>query len=255
MKTTTHIGKIGRLRRHLRDELGIRLEDGQDGQTILDWLNAKSEVQMMLKDYFEGRPITAQNLSEWRQTGHQEWLRQQETIGYVNQLCEQGQAMDTDEYAESVSDRLAAVLAGELMRTAEELRAATKDPKERWEQLCALNRELERLRKQDHRAKTLRVARERWEMEMERTLDADWKQDQKEVKAEALAQILTVCDRNNEVMKKGGKELAKNADEALFLMKCGKNWLETLEGLFPMSRKEEWMPKHVLEKYKAMEQN
>ncbi len=141
------------------------------------------------------------------------------------------------------------------MRTAEELRARTKDPKERWEQLCALNRELERLRKQDHRTEALRVARERWDLEMDRTLDADWKQDQKEVKAEALAQILTVCDRNNEVMKKGGKELAKNADEALFLMKCGKNWLDTLNDLFPMSRQEEWMPKHLLEKHKSRGQN
>jgi hypothetical protein len=54
---TTHIGKIGRLSRRLRNQLGARLEDGQDGQTILDWLNGETEAKRSFQLYFERRPI------------------------------------------------------------------------------------------------------------------------------------------------------------------------------------------------------
>lgn len=62
-----------------RDDLGRRIEDGEPGKEIVKWLNGLSGVQRVLREQFGGRPITEQNLSERKQTGHPEWLRHEET--------------------------------------------------------------------------------------------------------------------------------------------------------------------------------
>jgi hypothetical protein len=46
----THIGKIGRLKSIIRDEVNQRIEDGQTGVQILSWLNGLSEVQRVLQE-------------------------------------------------------------------------------------------------------------------------------------------------------------------------------------------------------------
>jgi len=73
---TTRVGKIGRLPKAVRDVLGDRLEAGEPGGVLVAWLNSLTSVQEVLADYFGGRPISERNLSEWRQGGHEEWLRQ-----------------------------------------------------------------------------------------------------------------------------------------------------------------------------------
>ena len=76
--STTHVGKIGRLPKYIRDDLGRRIEDGEPGKELVKWLNGLPRVKEVLQEQFGGRPITEQNLSEWKQGGHQEWLRHQE---------------------------------------------------------------------------------------------------------------------------------------------------------------------------------
>jgi hypothetical protein len=66
--STTRVGKIGRLSKFIRNELGRRIEDGEPGKELVKWLNEQKRVQEMLKEQFGGRPITEQNLSEWKQT-------------------------------------------------------------------------------------------------------------------------------------------------------------------------------------------
>jgi hypothetical protein len=44
--TNRHTGKIGWLPKNIRDQLGLRLEDGQAGSEIVPWLNALPEAQM-----------------------------------------------------------------------------------------------------------------------------------------------------------------------------------------------------------------
>ena len=66
MNDTTHNGKIGRLPRNVQEELNRRLDDGEPGRKILEWLNARSEVQAMLSAEGGGERINAQNLSNWR---------------------------------------------------------------------------------------------------------------------------------------------------------------------------------------------
>jgi hypothetical protein len=67
-------GKIARLPRLLRDELNQRLDDGQEGDQILDWINSLPQTQALLLEHFQGVPISKQNLSQWRQGGFAEWL-------------------------------------------------------------------------------------------------------------------------------------------------------------------------------------
>src|SRR5579863_2470038 len=72
MTTTPRKGKIAHLPRNLRDELSQRIDNGTPGPQLLAWLNADPEVQAILAQYFGGRPITKQNLSEWRNGGYQD---------------------------------------------------------------------------------------------------------------------------------------------------------------------------------------
>ncbi len=114
----TRIGKIGRLPKYIRDELGHRIEDGEQGKELVKWLNDEPRVQEILKEQFGGRPITEQNLSEWKQTGHPEWLRHEEARLLVSNLTEQHGDLDDAADGMEISDRYASVLSVELIRQA-----------------------------------------------------------------------------------------------------------------------------------------
>src|ERR1022692_3603881 len=103
--STTHVGKIGRLPKYYRDKLGRRIEDGEPGKELVKWLNGEKRVQEMLKEQFGGRPITEQNLSEWKQTGHPEWLRCEEARLLVTRLTEQSDDLDEATDDHEISDR------------------------------------------------------------------------------------------------------------------------------------------------------
>jgi hypothetical protein len=76
MNTITRIGKIARLPHSIREQLNLRLHDHQPHKTILPWLNSLPEAQAILAAEFDSRPITKQNLSEWKQGGFRDWLLQ-----------------------------------------------------------------------------------------------------------------------------------------------------------------------------------
>lgn len=71
-------GKIATLPQNLREEINVRLDNGQEGDEILAWLNPLPEVKKHLKIHFAGALITKQNLSEWRHGGFREWLAHEE---------------------------------------------------------------------------------------------------------------------------------------------------------------------------------
>ena len=65
----TRNGKIARLPCRIRTQLNRRLQDGELGPQLVEWLNALPEAQKILAAEFGGRPINEQNLSEWRLGG------------------------------------------------------------------------------------------------------------------------------------------------------------------------------------------
>jgi len=132
---STRTGKIARLPKATRDELGRRIENGELGKPIVDWLNGLPPVQELLEEQFGGRPVSEQNLSEWKQGGHPEWLRQQETLSLVSQLTEQSEEVDEAADGQEISDRFARLLAAEFSRLATALLEKETDPEKRWQRL------------------------------------------------------------------------------------------------------------------------
>jgi hypothetical protein len=70
----TRNGKIARLPLEIREQLNCRLADGEPGNRLGEWLNSNPDVMKVMAEQFEGRPITEQNISEWRAGGYEEWL-------------------------------------------------------------------------------------------------------------------------------------------------------------------------------------
>jgi hypothetical protein len=66
-------GKIANLPSHIRDELNWRINDGDEGKELVEWLNAKPEVIDVVTRLFDGKPISQQNLSQWRTHGYRQW--------------------------------------------------------------------------------------------------------------------------------------------------------------------------------------
>jgi hypothetical protein len=159
----TRTGKIARLPKHLRDRIGADLEGGVPGKQIVAWLNRLPLVQRAITNEFDGHPITEQNLSEWKAGGHQDWLKNQQAVKLARQLTEQAGDIDDAATGLALSDRLASVLSVQLARVAMALVEQETDPEKRWQRLCHVNRELARLRREDHRALHLELERERME--------------------------------------------------------------------------------------------
>jgi hypothetical protein len=177
-------GKIARLPMHIREQLNRRLQDGELGTRLVDWLNGLPEVREILKDQFGGRPVSGQNLSEWKQGGYQDWLRHQQVSAFVKRVRGESDQLKDDscdlfyEYVD-IAERLAVVLSAELGLVADALLKKTDDPQEQWRLLKEVLPELSRLRRHNHRATRLKWDKERWEREVD---SADEKARQEEIK-------------------------------------------------------------------------
>ncbi len=158
----TRTGKIARLPRTIREELNLRLDNGEVGKSLVAWLNEQDDVQAVLAKYFAGNPVTEQNLSEWRQGGFQDWLREQSTRTWIRSLADRTKNIRDDVGQIPVSDWLSAPLAVILGRTLEHLDVApTGDPEFRQE-LLALIRGLAQLRRSDHEQQRLHLQNQRY---------------------------------------------------------------------------------------------
>jgi len=157
----TRTGKIARLPKSLRAQLNRRLEDGEPAQPLLAWLNGLPKVQSLLAAEFGGKPITEQNLSEWRTGGYRDWLMQQEALEVAQRLAEDAGELQP-EGRPPLTDTLALWLAARYAVAAQAL-VAHEGP-ESWRQLRKLCADLVELRRSDHRAERLRLERARLEL-------------------------------------------------------------------------------------------
>ena len=76
---TTRNGKIARRPKAVHHELHCRLSEGEPGASLGEWLNGRADVETVLAACFGGRPVSEQNLSEWRAGGYVDWRRHPET--------------------------------------------------------------------------------------------------------------------------------------------------------------------------------
>lgn len=86
------VGKIARLPRAVRERLNQRLDQGCGGEELLPWLNGLKETKQLLKHDFDNRPISKQNLSDWRKGGYAEWCLRRELEEEVGTMA--GHARD-----------------------------------------------------------------------------------------------------------------------------------------------------------------
>ena len=118
MKLMTHQGKIGILPQAIREELNLRLLDGQSGRKILPWLNSLPEVKRLLAENAEGLNVTDSNLSSWRQKGYAAWLRRREHIASLKEMstfaCQLSKSAGG-----TLTEGAAAILSGRIMEVLE----------------------------------------------------------------------------------------------------------------------------------------
>jgi hypothetical protein len=213
--STTHVGKIGRLPKCTRDELGHRIEDGEPGRELVKWLNGLLGVHRVLKEQFGGRDVTEQNLSEWKQTGHPEWLRQEKSRSLVAKLTEQAEDLGEASDGQEISDLFASVLAAELTQMATALLEKETDPEKRWKIICEVHRELSQLRRDDHRAVRNFIKRDRWNREMEREDEEEEKRRKQERKERLREMCFSVLQKKTMTDLFGGGEYGEKIAEML----------------------------------------
>ena len=163
----TRNGKIARLPKTIREELSRRLSDGEPGKELVKWLNGLPEVRRVVAAEYGGRAIREQNLSEWKQGGYEDWLRQQEALELVRNLA--AEAGDLQVAAvEPLSDRLGLWLAARYAVATRKL-AAEKDGEPDWPRLRELCSDVVALRRGDHSAARLKIEQARLDRERDET--------------------------------------------------------------------------------------
>jgi hypothetical protein len=107
-------GKIARLPHAIRHELNTRLRDGAVGTDIIEHLNSLPEVQAILAEQFGGEPIKPQNLTDWRQGGYQDWLKQQDKYEEARKTTDHAQYICSS-LGLDPSDALSVIITGHLV--------------------------------------------------------------------------------------------------------------------------------------------
>jgi Protein of unknown function (DUF3486) len=83
-------GKIAKLPTAIREELNSRLAEGEATEAVLEWINGLPEVRAHLEAHHQGCPITADNLSRWRQGGYAGWaesVKMQDSLEAMTLAC------------------------------------------------------------------------------------------------------------------------------------------------------------------------
>jgi hypothetical protein len=158
----TRLGKIARLPREIREELNVRLQNGEVGTLLVEWLNGLPAAQAVLKAKFDGRAINPQNLSEWKQGGYEDWVRHQENCAYAAILAEMSGDLEEEAGKIRLEERLVAPLVMALARLLREAEEAP-DGAERRTTILDVGRQLSQLRRESHQAERVRMERDRWE--------------------------------------------------------------------------------------------
>jgi hypothetical protein len=201
---TTRNGKIARLPKTIREQLNRRLQDGEPGVRLVDWVNSLPEAQRMLAGEFNGQPINEQNLTAWRQGGYEDWVRHKEALDCARTLAEEAEELAGESAEVPLAEHLSAPVALALGRLLREAVEAGDDPGERRRALLAVAHELALLRRCDHEAARLRVERERWAAEQG---DADARQRAAEKMMPLQAMLLATVfgDMYEKKMKETGR--------------------------------------------------
>jgi hypothetical protein len=140
----TRLSKIARLPAHIREELNRRLHDGELSRTIIPWVNELPETKKVMADLYRGKPVTHQNLSEWRHTGYQDWLFHQQRLEWNRRLGEEEAEVTEQNRCEDGYEAMGFQFLYDISQALKAMRQI-KNQDQRWNRLETLAREFSRL--------------------------------------------------------------------------------------------------------------
>jgi len=76
----TRRGKIARLPHPIRDQINQRLQNGEEGKHIAEWINTLPEVRSLMAAEFDSQPVSEANLSKWKLGGYRDWEEQKAAL-------------------------------------------------------------------------------------------------------------------------------------------------------------------------------
>src|SRR5260221_7863665 len=205
-KHNTRTGKIARLPHEIRAELNRRLQDGEQGKSLIQWLNAHPLVQETLNDIIASRAINDQNLTEWKQGGYQDWLRQDESRALIQSLADQHKDLNNLADGADISDRFAGALSVEFIAITKKLLEDKTGLTERWHCLREVLHELSLMRRDDHRATNTSIKRDRWQRQVEREDLQDLTREAQDAKQRLIDQLLSNLNKGVMAEAFGGGE-------------------------------------------------
>ena len=167
MNTTTR-GKIGRLPKAVQAALNQRMENGEKGQMLVAWLNRLEPVRAILKEQFNGQPITEQNLSEWRKRGYQQWLWREEAKEMARDLKEETADLQSPE-AISLTDQMASWVTVRYLLAVRKLMEAGQDQEPDIKLLRNFLRDVVMVRRGDHSHARVKLQQQQLDREREKT--------------------------------------------------------------------------------------
>jgi len=157
----TRVGKIARLDYQTREQLNLRLLNGELGAPLLKWLNELPDTIQTVAELFAGKPITKQNLSEWRHGGYEDWLRHQKRQENFQQMNEQGEELRGDEGSQDLFENFSRLVLAEMAEDLNTLHEIT-NPTERWKRLREISRDLARLQHSYNHSRKVELSFHKW---------------------------------------------------------------------------------------------
>jgi len=125
------------------------------------------EVQQVLTDQFDGRPINEVNLSEWKAGGYLDWQARREMLAHTQELVEEAQDLKAA-ITGSLAEHLSVVVAG---RYAELLNKWNGEVDERFMKqlkgLRLLSQDVATLRRGEVQAERVQLEKDKWRVEKE----------------------------------------------------------------------------------------
>jgi len=210
-------GKIARLPLAIRQQLNQRLQNGEPGKDLIQWLNALPEVQAVLAAQFNGQPIMQNNLSRWKTGGYVRWEAEQTAQEAAARLVEQSAGLQ-EAVKEGLADHMTLVLTAKMAVELERL-DTVPDGEEKskiWRQLIG---SLVLLRRGNLQGERILVEREKLGFRRElhqRDREAEfWQWIEKEEYRDQILEKLLTPEQNDAEIERRNEEKRRRLKEIL----------------------------------------
>jgi hypothetical protein len=161
-------GKIAHLPRALRDRINLALYNRCPAKELARALNQLPEVQAVMAQYFDGRPLKRQNIDEWKHGGYRDWLHHRQILEQKRELT--ADARDLSGTADGLPDSLFGMLTldyAHLMMNGD--KETPEEFEKRRKKLSLVSQDIVRIRRSDLQARRVQVQETRLERDEEKT--------------------------------------------------------------------------------------